>query len=433
METLQLTTAPFELRDLLNHSLMEGRKRQKAETRWVHYSYDMKGDYTIPIYENSCFILALFRAKTKETILEAKERLDHFLDFQLSSGLFPTYLHEFPRATNRHLAVHLLAPLFWIESKFKKVLEEPLLKKLQTGLEKLFAFCIAAEKERPFPDSVAAKLRAFEGRFKIEDFSLKSLIDYENIIIAAQMVGKEGVYVEKALKWWHPHLEAAVFEPSSFYQEGFVPLPSLFELFMFTYLKKKPSERFFKTDHITFLRAALFFPSDTLFQEEEKPPCLLTISNQNVPNKKGFHLLRFLWGSSNNLHSLVCQNPDHFFITKETKKRVTIDYTNTSFKESDEEELAFYVDARSSLLVDGEKATLFRLGNTLSIQTEEGTVTLELALSEGEGTFCGHISLGDRPCQMRQERFESFDRKITLRTIRRSSFVKITAQLDILQ
>ena len=433
MVALELDTATFTLRDLLTHSLTDGKKRQKVETRWVHYSYDMQGDYTIPVYENCCFILALFRAKTKETILEAKERLDHLLDFQVASGLFPTYLHEFPKATHRHLAVHLLVPFFWIDTHFGKVLEQPLLQKLQKSLERLYAFCLAAEKEKPFPPSVTAKLRAFEGRFKIEGFSPTSVVDFENGIIAAQMLGKERFYIEKALKWWNPQLQTAVFEPTSSFQEGCEPLPTLFELFMFTYLKKKPPQRFFQSDHITFLRAALFFPSDALFEEKPMMPYSLTISNQNLANKKGFHLLRFLWGSPNSLHSLACQNSDHFFITKESEKSVTIDYTNALFKESDEEELIFYVDEKSTVLVDGKKETFFRLGSSLSIQTQEHTLVLRPDLSEGEGTFCGQISLGDRPSQMRQERFNSYDRKITIRTLRRSPWVSISFQLDILE
>lgn len=433
---LQVKEKHFEIRDLLNHSLIEGKARKKKETQWVHYCYEGEGDTTIPIYENSCFILALFRSKKVEAMLEAKKRLDHLLDFQVSSGLFPTYLHEFPRATHRHLAIHLLVPFFWIQTHFKNILEKPLLEKFEKSLEKLYAFCIDAEKERPFPPSLTVKLRAFEGHFNIKATPPTSLIDWENWILAAQMVGKEDCHlVQTCLRGWHLQFETAIFEGAQVFQEGPFPAITLFDLLMCIYLKKRPSHRFFNDRHIAFLRAAVIFPSDTLFYEEKSPPYSLTISNQSdAKGKKGFHLFRLLWSFSNSPHSLVCQSAEVCTIYEGFEKNhYVLNYKNSAFKESDQEEVYFYLDETATLLVDGDKSTLFTLGNTLSIQTEKQTIQLQFYLLEGEGTFCGHIGLGDRPCQLKKERFKSFDKEITLRTIRRSSQLKIGFQLDILQ
>ena len=93
-------------------------------TGFIHFHYSDETAFdTIPLYENACYILSLFRSHNAENILEAKELLRRLLHFQTEGGGFPTYLHEYP--TDRWtVSFDLLLPLFWIEKLYGKFIDK---------------------------------------------------------------------------------------------------------------------------------------------------------------------------------------------------------------------------------------------------------------------------------------------------------------------
>src|SRR5689334_5032749 len=82
-----------------------GRRRQSLRTRFIH------DEELIPLYENFCFALALFRQKTAACVTEGKELIIRLLAFQAVDGNFPTYLHDFPRCFDFQMSLKI-APIF---------------------------------------------------------------------------------------------------------------------------------------------------------------------------------------------------------------------------------------------------------------------------------------------------------------------------------
>src|SRR3569832_1741282 len=92
----------------LELALRAGRARQSPQTGFVHHSYENleRSAETIPVYENFCFALALFRTKTVENVLEAKNLLERLLAFQTAEW-FPLFLHDYPLVKSRKLEIIL--------------------------------------------------------------------------------------------------------------------------------------------------------------------------------------------------------------------------------------------------------------------------------------------------------------------------------------
>jgi hypothetical protein len=86
-------------------------------------------------------------------------------------------------------------------------------------------------------------------------------------------------------------------------------------------------------------------------------------------------------------------------------------------------ELSFFLSAHpeNTIRVNAQKSNTFQLGDTLEVFSERIRLTLTLSLVSGEGMFFGHIFQANRPGQLhaKKDAFESYDWKISLRTIKR--------------
>ncbi len=202
--------------------------------------------------------------------------------------------------------------------------------------------------------------------------------------------------------YWDPqyHLYAGPLTEEK--QRGSLPDLTLFDLFMAN-ATRTFTPRILKP-HPVHLQAALVFPT-------EEVHCLPT---------KGE---RIVWQEGDHLHTLVCDKSlegDHIVYPEEVpdeKKRT---------------ELNFYVDHHPDLeiRINGEKGTVFRLGDRVTIHTPNHTQVLVLKKVEGEGDFLGHISRGNRPSQLLKGDFTAYDWRISLRTLRRSSRLKLLLFLE---
>ena len=96
-------------RRMVELALHSGRKRQSKQTGFVHYCYESSTSDphdTIPLVENFCFALALFRSRLVESVQEGKRLLEKLLAFEIG-GNFPLYLHEYPHCKDIYLSIHL--------------------------------------------------------------------------------------------------------------------------------------------------------------------------------------------------------------------------------------------------------------------------------------------------------------------------------------
>src|SRR5690242_7429818 len=113
-------------------AIKAGRVRQSPLTGFVHHNYENseRAAETIPVYENFCFALALFRTKSVENVLEAKALLERLFAFQALEG-FPIYLHEFPQVKSRKLEQKLAIVAQFFLRDFSSVLGDFLRSKLE--------------------------------------------------------------------------------------------------------------------------------------------------------------------------------------------------------------------------------------------------------------------------------------------------------------
>lgn len=383
-----MTTLLDSKHQLLELALTACRTRLSSRSGWVHFCYeDPDAVDTIPYYENLCYSLALFRTCVGDQVQEAKERLDHLLSFDT----FPTYLHEYPKTGTTQRCYF---PLYWISKLFSGVIEKPLRVRLEAALAKIQPF---KKPEGILSSRDAASLCL---HLQLEGKSLHALAPYweENLQIYTGPLLEEKQYKNT--------LEVTLFD------------------FFMAAATGRFSPRLLKP-HPVHMHAALIFPTEAL-----EPKGCITIPSYDPASgerSKGFHLFRHVWeGSEGHLHSFVCQEKHHHF------DPYIFTYPEEIPDERQGVELAFFVDYHPdvTLLVNGEKSTVFQLGDQVTIQTPKKTVPLTFKVLEGEGIFMGHISRGNRPAQVCTQGFTSYDWKISIRTLRRSSKLKLALLVE---
>jgi len=370
-------TVALDKRKLVDLALEAGKRYLSPQTDLIHYCYeDECSTDTIPFFENLCYCLTLFRTMIGDHVQEGKERLKHLLSFRNEEGRFPVYLHQYPKGTGSYRTMY---PLFLIDKYFHKVIEEPLRSELRKNLT------------LPLPpteitNSKEAGLIALH--LACHDYPLDSLFpfwDFENELYSGPL-GDERQ------------------------RKGEIET-TLFDLFM------GDSPRILKP-HPIHLHASLVFP----FENNEKISPIVSGSPKAVG--KGYHLYRKVWKEDNHLHTLVCQDKN---IMREEN---TFTYPEVIPDEKNRMELTFYTDRadEKTVLINGEKGTVFKLGDVISIITPIKTLKFTFKLIEGEGDFLGHLSFGNRPAQIETHDLTAYDWKIGIRSLRRSSILSLQLQ-----
>ena len=87
------------------------------------------------------------------------------------------------------------------------------------------------------------------------------------------------------------------------------------------------------------------------------------------------------------------------------------------------------ISPETELFVNGSKATTFKLGDPITIQTPGLKIDLRFELLSGTGDFCGHIFRSNRPNQIGKDPYEAYDWQIGIRTLRRPGPAQIQAHL----
>lgn len=369
-------TTTLDRKQLVDLALAAGQKYLSPQTGLIHYCYeDERSKETIPLFENLCYCLALFRTHALDHVQEAKERLSHLLHFRYDEGRFPVYLHQYPLVTGSYRTAY---PLYLIDHYFSKVIEESLRSKIRDHLTLPLP-----------PEAITSSKEA--GLMALHRSCL-------------------GESLEPLNEFWDPTLQCYIGPLGEERQRQGEMETTLFDLFMGS------SPRILKP-HPIHLHAALV----TTGENEGSP----ANARSPEPVGKGYHLFRHLWEEGDLLHTLVCQDKEM------EREEMTFIYPTEVPDEKHRDELTFYTNRHEekTVLINGEKGTIFHLGDEITIQTPSKTVTLVFHLVEGEGDFLGQLSFGNRPAQIETHNHTAYDWKISLRTLRRREHVKLELAL----
>ncbi|MEM1282684.1 MAG: hypothetical protein AAGG81_03940 [Chlamydiota bacterium] len=474
-------------------SLQAGRERLSEQTGFVHYNYHIEGcAQSIPILENVIFAYALLKNKSVESIQEAKDLLEKILHFQnfdevASQGNFPIYLHEYPRCKDRLLSINLLPVFYWILQQFSQVLGSHLNERLQRAVNGLIqrSLCTAEEKALPYHYTLklSSSLSSFGDLFS--DHSLKAQseqvlelleIDTQNtdwyspssigdILLSLQLLGRSlsdsgwPKFWEHLCNTYDSRLKTYI---GPCFQQYFMkqgPEVTLYDYYMCSSTQTISNR--LDENSIVHLHATLIQPHDNIFPEKTLPVklngsigskqwslfsddlCSLSALNHRG-NKldslwKGILPMHCLFLNGQSLISLVAQGGNYTELIGEIESHsIQLNYelppeVDVEHKEEKKEVvLSFTRSDDISIFVQGKKSNTFQLGEEVTIQFKETTVTTSFELVEGEGRFVGHIMPGNRPSQLglkNGNRFNAYDWQLLLRTLTRSSHCHIRVNI----
>ncbi len=392
--------------------LAAGRKRQSARTGFVHlFAGDEAVSDTIPVYENFCFALALFRQKTGEAVLEGKERIERLLAFQDPHGNFPIYLHDFPRCWDPLMPLKIAPVLILLSSEFDSILGCELKEKIKQSLQKLLVCAEARRSEKPYAPIWENRYLACSGQPLNEIDAMRfSAQDWHEWIVTAQIADWKGDFPIP----YNTELEAFLGKGSIELQEKGEPKPCLVEWIAAESTTGISSRRLLR-DHPEQLYLAPLFPIE--LTHPSAADCEMHASEGNF---------RLLWKGASSLHSLAACNASRISI-EENRAELYFDLSDEmKIGRDDLFEASLFTDFSpdTEVFIEGKKGTLFRLGEKISIQTPSLKVELRFDLLSGEGDFCGHHFRGNRPSQTAckgANLYEAYDWQIGLRTLRRSA------------
>lgn len=452
------------MRQLVEMAVSSGRKRQSAQTGYIHYCYHLQEDephLPIPIVENFLFALALLKSRTIENVNEAKTILDGLLHFQnmseesIAFGNFPIYMHEYPICKDRFTGIQVACAIYWILRQFHHVIGQDLKLRLENSFAKLLTHALKTHREKAAPYPIVMKLSSVAkagGNLlqlrHIEEEGAKLLDQLVTnsdrsswycpeslgeILSGLMMVYPRLSESPWADLWKHLgdtwHRQTCTYVGPAFkeWQCGEEPQVTLYD-FIMGYFSGGFSARAMK-ESMVHLQSTLIPASDDILSE---PPYPLRIDGSfgneqwhlyhhkqlaycfiekspdiNPIYLKGYHPLRIVWGDLQRVHTFVCQGGNSKtteFVLVPGGVDIIFQLNNPVEVEDREKsrETIFFMDAHDELttLISGQKATTFSLGEEITMRSGVCGLSLTFHLQEGDGRFLGHRMLGNRPSQV---------------------------------
>ncbi|GEM_PF-1761362 len=469
-----------------------GREYQSPQTGFVHLFYQKLAEPsndTIPIYENFLFALALIRLPFVKNVQEGKSLIEKLLHFQSEEGNFPLYLHEYPKCVDSYQGARLLLPIYWLLKEYSKELGSELEGALKKSALSLLEFVRGLDREKmPFRFSikVAASLVAFGKLFKNSEreFEGETWLEQLNWESKEEAFGSwcspEGIgntiaalsilYPKLSKSPWNHFWEHLTETWSSEFCSYVGPAVQLYQLreepevglydFYLGEISKQFSYRLYQSSPSQF-EAVLVHHFDESLKDISLPHQLegrvggmdyLMQRNESyaysamripfvVPGeiKKGLHSFRMTFGDLMNTHTLSCQGGrisatdfkvveggiDLFYWTEE-------EVFPEDREKSYEVNLFLNRDEAIDLQVNGRKATTFRLGDEISVNSANCKFTIRYEMASGEGYYMGHLMPSNRLSQkgtVGENQFETYDTRIGLRVVRRKGPCCLVAQI----
>lgn len=447
----------------LNRLIASGRIRQNMQSLWIHSVSKNEKPDGILFQENLNFNLGLFLTKNADNIKEAKENLYRLLHyFVKASGQFPLYLTDFPRCQDRLSAAKALQTFLKIYEGFSDVLgaslKDQLIKTMDCSYSATLKMYLSENlRGRSLLLSLFV-MHEFERLFNIQEgygtsgflkhkFTLDEFPKTRDAI--AEVYGMATTLPNSLLKDLKPDLyhfyKQACHEILGYmgpiidegYSAGFL-IPSLYEALT--------------TNHPSnCMDAFLYYPlaweaptiEKTMFHSKKDKDYAYSFFNQAYTDTRiaksracPFYLA---WKEKESLNSLSLKAPkSNVTIKEEAEHSLSIEFDmDEPFeggKRQKGEEIVIYLTRLPGLDLhfSGVKASCFNLGETLHIVSDRLKVELTFSVLSGEGTWMGHIALGDRSQPGGLRKVESApDWKIFLRSIRRSPIVKIGLKMKL--
>lgn len=378
-------------------SLAACRKRQSPRTGFVHlFAADETAVDTIPLYENFCFAFALFRQKTGEAVLEGKQLLERLFAFQTESGNFPTYLHDFPRAWDHSLPLKIAPLLIHLLRSFGSVLGTDFKEVMESVLAKCLKFAVKRQEEKPYSFLWEQRLNALLGQpLTHPETDCFSAQDWSDWIVTCQIAGQTGPFP--------------------------IPYNNALQAFLGPVVAQEKGEP--RPEAIEWILADGDFTPRLLVEHPGQIAAVALLpftTSSSIEESVSTTVNGLIW-KGNKLHSLYAKREFDLPAGVEIGKELLF-------------EAGLFVDLGAEIFINGQKGTVFRLGDLITIQTLERKIDCRFELVEGEGSFCGHILRANRPNQTACKGpllYETFDWQVGVRTLRRSGACKIKLSLQV--
>ena len=351
------------IRTIVEKAVAYGRMRKSSQSGFLHFHYGTSEDAhhgTIPLQDNFLYVMALLRSRTIDNITEAKELLEKLLHFQIGdlypdAGAFPIYLHDFPQAKDRYLAVPIGIIFCYILRDFAHVIGQELRDRLRGALKRLVKYIDTIHTQTPPPFRLQVALAALHvaaGKI-LEDKQMSE--KGESILQTLEKTPNAAWYSPKTLgqvlsalslvypalknsPWkdlwtfadmsWHRATGTYVGPPFCQWQVREELQVTLYDLFMSAH-SGILARRAMRDSH-TLLEAAIIYAGDDLLSDTDhvgdwsgefggsrwlvhKGVGMAYAGFDGKPEdvhqnqEKGFHNFVMFWGDRERVHSLGCQ------------------------------------------------------------------------------------------------------------------------------
>lgn len=403
-------------------ALNAARFHLSEQTGYIHCYLEekeaLKHD-TIPLRENFAYVLALLRTKQQDNVLLAREKLNALLHFEKDGG-FPEYLHAYP-TPHPQTSLYSLVFLYWILRDFGPILGSELHQSLRAYMERGLHFGKRNEENLSYTQRYLLKILAKTEKPVVtkERFTLSEAIDlFMAYQIDPSLATQEPI--RKIFLYWD--------ETFSFYAGSkalYLDKEDLEGCLLDLYMAEKQKilpERL-KKRAFYHLLASIIYP----FEEMEPTPFYSS-------PKEGSGSFTLLWGDKEKPYSLYLDGKQGEVKWKVVDSSLQVEMVLSDNKEIDIAEVLLYVMKREevNLYIAGKKATLFSLGDPITIETPEGNLSLSF---QGKERYLGHQLLGNRPFQRASKGksiFKAYDFILGLRPLeKKGQMPRIELNIDL--
>lgn len=413
----------------MSHALKAARHYVRPETGYLHYHPTGDAPYaTIPLYENFCYVLALFKTKEKEEVEKGIELLAKLLPFQNEEGLFPLYLHEYPAVRDQILSFNHLKPLVEI-AKFNAVI--PFRDKLNKAIDRCKSALILFFNEKS-PASFNAHILSkmfLEKEIPVE-FS-RSMGASE---LAEKLMHKQA---EECLSlMWYPNAKRYVGPAFREKEEGYEPEDNLLSHL----LGHKPAKPSLAAIHSVLINESISEPAFNPIKTEktvdgyrfgiwqEKDFAISCLDKRpDMPQflQPGCKVLQIITGP----HTIVLEGnvgKSTRFEFVENGVDIYVELKETMELEDREKqrEINLFFDNRIAIRPSQKQSTLFYFNEPVELHAEK-PITLTFSVAKGQGDFACHVLNENRSSQKITK--ETFDKAIGIRTLRRDPHLIVKA------
>lgn len=444
----------LDLKKYFNNQALEVfQKHYQLDTGFIHFDDNKpfeKSSSKVSIPLSFLYVLSLFKTHKQENILEAIKLLKKLLYFQSSEkgfeGCFPKYLHEYPFAYDKTSLLDIAMVLKILIKSYKAILEESVLEKIEKSFNKLLNYLNTQEfkvkalelRLRAFSESVFEEVLGF-----LNEKSLTAS-DLSELVLASESFSLEQreKFYQKALNFYHPLTRAyRGLHPEKNSYFGLYE-KSLFEGF-FSHFFQKEESNFSNFSDKTLMRLTLTTPlkKDPFYDElvsEKKYSFNFLESFDSSKHPAHSYLFHLQFLSEKDICSLLCLDSPLEFNSRCNEKYYEAFFTYPKEVPEDgpnQVELNFFMSdlPGSHLFVEGVKATIFYLDNTLRFQVGRHFVDFRWTVEEGEARLIGQISKGNRPSDktplMGRDFPKAYDWIVSIRTLKRSADVKLKLEM----